>query len=147
MLMSDVSIPLESGTADLIIAQSVFTHLLRADVVHYMKEFARLLRPSGLAFTTLFIVNDPILARARASNLTQWNLTFEHDVDPGCRINNPLQPNEAVAYTPEALDEMINDAALRLAQPLVNGRWSGYFQDAVCGQDVAILAPRGGVQE
>lgn len=140
MLMSDVHIPLESKTVDVIIAQSVFTHLLRADILHYMKEFSRLLKPNGLALTTFFIINDAILASARALNLTQWNLRFEHEVDSGCRINNHLQPNEAVAYTPKALEQMMNEAGLRLAKPLLNGRWSGYFHDAAFGQDVAILA-------
>jgi lipopolysaccharide biosynthesis protein/GT2 family glycosyltransferase len=140
MLMSEVCIPLQSNTADLIIAQSVFTHLLRADILHYMKEFRRLLKPGGLAFATLFIVNDHILASARATNLTQWNLTFDHEIDSGCRINNPLQVNETVAYTTEALDQMIKETGLKLARPLLKGRWSGYFSKPEFGQDVAILA-------
>jgi ubiquinone/menaquinone biosynthesis C-methylase UbiE len=141
LLMSDVQLPVESQTVDLIIAQSVFTHLLRADVIHYMKEFTRLLKPTGLGLTTFFIINDAILESARARNLTQWNLTFEHGIESGCRINNPLQLNEAVAYTPEALEEMLNEAGLRLERHLLNGKWSGYFPDALFGQDLAILAP------
>jgi SAM-dependent methyltransferase len=141
LVMSDVRISLEIETVDLIIAQSVFTHSLRPDIVHYMKEFSRLLKPGGLALTTFFIINDAILASARDLNLTQWNLKFGHEIDAGCRINNPLQPNEAVAYTAEALDLMMNEAGLRLAKPLVMGRWSGYFDEAPCGQDVAILTP------
>lgn len=140
LLMSEVCIPLESSTVDVIVAQSVFTHLMRAEIIHYMKEFRRLLKPGGLAFATLFVVNDQILASARTTNLTQWNLTFDHEIEAGCRINNPQQINEAVAYTAEALDQMMKEAGLRLARPLLKGSWSGYFPDPEFGQDVAILA-------
>jgi SAM-dependent methyltransferase len=139
MSMSEVHLPRESQTIDIIIAQSVFTHLLRPDALHYMKEFARMLKPSGLVLATFFITDDEILASARASNLTQWRLTFEHEIETGCRINNLLQPNEAVAYTMEVANEIVHEAGLRLAKPLVNGRWSGHFPKAAFGQDIAIL--------
>jgi hypothetical protein len=145
LLMSDVRIPLEPGTVDLIIAQSVFTHLLRVDILHYMKEFSRLLKPGGRAFTSFFIFNDAILASSRALNLTIWNLKFEHEIDSGCRINNPLRPNEAVAYTEEAVEEMTKDSGLRVVKPWLRGRWSGYFAEPFFGQDVAILAAATGV--
>jgi SAM-dependent methyltransferase len=136
---STIHIPLKAGTVDLIVLQSVFTHLLRADIVHYLGEFRRLLRPSGRVYTTLFIINDEILAAARATNLTTWNLTFEHVIEAGCRINDPLHPTGAVAYTAEMLDQMLRETDLRLAQPLLRGAWSGYYPEADDGQDVAIL--------
>jgi SAM-dependent methyltransferase len=136
----DILVPIESATVDLIVLQSVFTHLLRADILHYLGEFRRLLKPSGRVYATLFIIDDEILASARATNLTAWDLAFEHDFGEGCRINDPLHPTGAVAYTAEALDQMIQEADLRLAQPLLRGAWSGYYADADDGQDVAILA-------
>lgn len=137
----DVRVPLESGTVDLIILQSVFTHLLRPAIRHYLEEFRRLLKPAGHVYATMFIVNDAILAKARATNLTPFNLTFQHELDPGCRINDPVYPTGAVAYTAGALDEMLEGADLRLARPLLKGGWSGYYLDPDDGQDVAVLAP------
>lgn len=71
-----------------------------------MREFSRVLKPSGLTFATFFIIDDAILSSARALDLTQWHLPFEHEVTPGCRINNAIQPNQAVAYTSGALGGM-----------------------------------------
>lgn len=138
--VQDVRIPLESRSVDLIVLQSVFTHLLRADILHYMGEFRRLLKMSGRAYATMFIVNDAILAHARTTNLTPFNLTFRHEVEDGCCINDPLHPTGAVAYTSDALDQMLKESGLLLAQPLLKGAWSGYYPDADDGQDVAILA-------
>lgn len=138
--MQDVQIPLQSGSVDLILLQSVFTHLLRSDILYYLKEFKRLLKPSGRVYATMFVVNDAILASARATNLTAWNLTFEHKVDDGCFINDPLHPTGAVAYTFEEVYRLVNEAGLKLARPLVDGSWSGYYSNAKDGQDVLILA-------
>ncbi len=138
--MQDVHIPLDPGTVDLVILQSVFTHLLQADIQVYMKEFRRILKPSGRVYATMFIINDKILASARATNLTAWSLTFKHEVGDGCRINDPLNPTGAVAYTSEGLDQMLKAAGLRLARPLLKGAWSGYYSDPDDGQDVAIIA-------
>jgi SAM-dependent methyltransferase len=140
MSTQEVRIPMEPGTVDLVILQSVFTHLLRADILHYLQEFRRLLRPLGRVYATMFIVNDEILATARATNLTAWNLTFEHEVGDGCYINDPLYPTGAVAYTLEALNLMVKQASLELHRPLLRGSWSGYYSNADDGQDVAILA-------
>lgn len=140
MSTQDIHLPLEAGTVDLIVLQSVFTHLLRADILHYLREFGRILRPSGRVYATLFIINDEILASARATNLTAWNLTFEHEVGEGCHINDRLHPTGAVAYTAEAVEQMLREAGLRLARPLLRGAWSGYYPNADDGQDVAILA-------
>jgi len=143
--MPELHIPLAAGTVDLILLQSVFTHLLRADILHYLREFRRLLKPSGRVYATLFIINEAVLAAARATNLTVWNLTFEHVIEAGCRVNDRLYPTGAVAYTAEALDQMLREAGLSLTRPLLHGAWSGYYPDADDGQDVAILelAPAG----
>lgn len=135
----DIRIPLADGTVDLIVLQSVFTHLLPKDILHYLKEFRRLLKPSGRVYTTLFIINDDILASARKTNLTQWNLTFEHEVEEGCRINNLEMPTGAVAYTLDSFEQMISESGLRLIQ-LVGGSWSGYYPEPDGGQDATILA-------
>lgn len=137
----DVSVPLPSGTVDLIILQSVFTHLLRPEIVHYLHEFRRLLKPAGLVYATMFMFDDAVLASARATDLTAWSLTFDHEVDDGCRINDPETPTGAVAYSAASLDQMLKETGLRLARPLLHGGWSGYHQDAVDGQEVAIIEP------
>ena len=48
-------LPLPDAQLDLIYAYSVFSHMLDDDVRHYLREFARVLRPGGRAFLTAFV--------------------------------------------------------------------------------------------
>lgn len=138
---TDIALPLADGSVDRIILFSVFTHMFAPEIQHYLREFRRVLKPDGLVYATTFIYNDDILAKARTTNLTPWDLRFEHEVSPGCRINDPVHPLGAVAYTPKIWDEMTAATGLRYVRPFLKGGWSGYYPDAEDGQDVAVLTP------
>jgi SAM-dependent methyltransferase len=137
----DIYIPLPDGSVDRIISFSVFTHMFQADIEHYLREFRRVLKPDGLVYATTFIYSDEILEQARATNLTPFDLRFEHQVSAHCRINTPSHPLGAVAYTASAWDEMLAASKMRLAMPMLEGGWSGYHADPKDGQDVLILRP------
>ena len=136
---TDIRIPLAYRSVDRIVLFSVFTHMFQSDIEHYLREFKRVLKPSGLVYATTFLFTDEILAKARATNLTPFDLRFEHEIDPNCRINDPLHPLGAVAYTTAAWDEMMAASGLRYAKPFLRGAWSGFYSDPQDGQDVAIL--------
>ena len=137
----DITLPLADNTVDRIILFSVFTHMFRADIEHYLKECRRVLKPGGLIYATTFIFDDDILRSARATNLTPFDLRFEHEVESGCRINDPIHPLGAVAYTREAWDGMVQTSGLSYAKPFLTGSWSGFYSEPQDGQDVAILTP------
>lgn len=137
-----IILPADDKSIDLVILQSVFTHMFREDIIHYMKEFARIMKPSGRAYATCFLVDEAVLERARQTNLTPFNLRFEHLWEEGCFINDPKYPTGAVAYTREAFSSMIGRAGLKLARPFLRGAWSGYYPDPEDSQDVAILTPQ-----
>ena|SRR5215472_4454873 len=136
----DVALPFVSASVDRIIAQSVFTHMLQEDVEHYLAEFRRVLRPGGRVFTTTFIYDDAILEKARALNVTQYNLRFDHVVSDCCRVNDLERPTVAVACTLDALDQMVRRAGLSHFHPPLRGHWSGYFPETEDRQDALILA-------
>jgi SAM-dependent methyltransferase len=138
---AEIYIPLPDGSVDRIILFSVFTHMLQPDIEHYLREFRRVLKSGGLVYATTFIYTDEILEKARATNLTPFDLRFEHQVGAHCRINTPTNPLGAVAYTTSAWDEMLAASQMRLAVPVLEGAWSGYHTDPKDGQDVAILTP------
>jgi SAM-dependent methyltransferase len=136
---TDITLPLMDHSVDRIFLYSVFTHMFQSDIEHYLREFRRVLKPDGLVYATTFIFNEAILQSARATNLTPFNLRFEHEFSPGCRINDPVHPLGAVAYTPEIWDEMVLNTGLRYAKPILKGSWSGFYSDPEDGQDVVIL--------
>jgi SAM-dependent methyltransferase len=136
---TETYLPVPDRFVDRVVLQSVFTHMLRPEIEHYLSEFKRILRPDGLIYATVFLYNDSILEKARSTNLTIWNLLFEHEVGPGCRINDLAYPTGAVAYTRELMDELITKNGLRHVREPLKGAWSGFYQDPEDGQDVLIL--------
>lgn len=136
---TDIRLPLENRSVDRIFLWSVFTHMAKADIIHYLKEFHRVLKPDGKIFATWFVVNDEILAKARTVNLTPFNLRFEHRLDHGCFINDPEHPMGAVAYTRASLLDAVETAGLKLSGDILPGSWSGYFEHPKGGQDATVL--------
>jgi SAM-dependent methyltransferase len=51
----DFRFPLATGEFDIIYLFSVFTHMIAEDIKIYLREFERLLRPTGKIFLTAFI--------------------------------------------------------------------------------------------
>lgn len=138
-LTQEFSLPVEEASIDLVFAQSVFTHLFPPDISHYLREFRRILKPGGLVYATVFIYDEGILESARRTNLTPYNLRFEYELVDGVRLNDPVYPTGAVAFTEAFLFKLVAEAGLELARTPLKGAWSGYFDQADDGQDVLIL--------
>ena len=109
---TNIRIPLADKSVDRIVLFSVFTHMFQPEIEHYLREFQRVLKPSGLVYATTFLFTDEILKKARETNLTPFDLRFEHEVNANCRINTPSHPLGAVAYTVAAWDQMIASTGL-----------------------------------
>ena len=135
MRVSEVMLPAEDCTVDRIILQSVFTHMFREQIIPYLREFRRMLKPDGLVFASLFLLDDE---SRRLSRLGDNPLRFEHPYGEGCFINDVRYPEGAVAFSAKAMQEMLAASRMKLAQPIYLGAWCG--RPANDGQDVAILA-------
>lgn len=121
--------PAEDGACDLVIAKSVFTHLLADDAAHYLAEIRRVLRPGKTAVVTAFLFESERLeAVARAFPFA--------DAEGRVRWRLRSRPTAAVAYARDCFDGMIAGAGLRL-------QWMspGYHPggERVTGQDTLLL--------
>jgi ubiquinone/menaquinone biosynthesis C-methylase UbiE len=139
MSIGDYKIPIGDRTVDLIVAQSVFTHMFEPGIVYYLKEFRRVMRASGNAYATCFVVNEDIRMAIQHSRPTIFSLSFRFEYADNCFINVEANPTAAVAYTLPKLEQIILSAGLKFQTPLLRGQWSGLFPDADCGQDTLIL--------
>ena len=139
LLTREIKLPVQEDSIDRIILQSVFTHMFPFDIQHYLKEFGRVLKKGGLIYATVFLYNDEIIDSARRTNLTPFNLRFEHELIAGIRLNDPVYPTGAVAYTQLFINSLLEGSGLFYARTL-NGGWSGYYKDPDDGQDVLILS-------
>jgi SAM-dependent methyltransferase len=137
----DFQLPAEDGSVDRIFLGSVFTHLFEEEITHYMKEIRRILRPDGLAYATFFLYSPEIIEAARRTKRSPNGLMFEHAYADGCYISDASYPTGSVAFTDEAIHRMMANANLKLARPYLPGWWSGFFEEAEDGQEVAILTP------
>ena len=116
--------PSDDGACDLVIATSLFTHLLPAAAEHYLAEVARVLAPGGRLFGTwlLFSAQRP----APAEYVALHSATT--------LVADPAVPESAVAYDERWVIERLAARGLSL-DVLAHGRWSGLqggsFQDIV----------------
>ena len=133
-----IALPVETESVDRIILQSVFTHMFEDDIVHYLEEFRRALRPGGRVFASWFLLDDESLTMAQS--VPDGALTFRFAYADGCLINDEQYPEGAVGFTPEAFDRILRRGGFELDQPVHRGFWCG--RDGVTdGQDIAVLRP------
>lgn len=135
---SEFRFPYGDGTFDLVFLASVFTHMLPADVEHYLSEIARVLRPGGRCLVTFFLLNDESTALIEAAKGTY---NFEHR-GPGYRTINARRPEDAIAYPEAFVRGLYEKAGLRIDEPIRYGSWCGRA-DYLSFQDV-VIAVRGG---
>jgi len=118
--------PVGDGETDLVLAKSLFTHLLEADARHYLSETRRALAPGRAAVITAF------LFRADADGL---ETAFPHTAG-NARVRSRARPSRAVAWEKERFVGMIEDAGLRL-------QWhsAGYYpgRPRLDAQDILLL--------
>ncbi|HEY3202163.1 MAG TPA: class I SAM-dependent methyltransferase [Thermoanaerobaculia bacterium] len=123
--------PLDDGAADLILAKSVFTHLLAADAAHYLSEIHRTLQPGRAAVVTAFLFD------ASAPELAAVSRAFPGADGEGLvRWRSRRRPEAAVAYEKSVFFRMVETAGLRVV-------WmsAGFFPGAAVpkGQDTLLL--------
>ncbi|WP_160169011.1 class I SAM-dependent methyltransferase [Bradyrhizobium sp. Ai1a-2] len=144
---TEMTLPTADGSIDRIFLWSVFTHMAEVDITHYLREFARVLKPTGLILATWFIVDQEILAKARTVDLTPFHLRFEHQVEQDCYVNDLAKPMGAVAYTKAAVSRMLEAANLALSVEVLPGSWSGFYSEPKGAQDTTILQLRSTIKQ
>lgn len=73
-----MTLPMPSHSATLMIAWSVFAHVVERDAVFYLREAARMLRPDGVLLSTWFVFDK----REYPMMQDFQNALFINDVDP-----------------------------------------------------------------
>jgi ubiquinone/menaquinone biosynthesis C-methylase UbiE len=125
--------PYADGSFDFVFATSLFTHLVRAETEHYLRETARVLRPGGTCLLTFFALDEHAegeIAAGRAS------FDFRHPIEGGF-TTDPSQPEEAIAFPAEDLRAMLDEVGLEVQEPIRFGLWSNH-PDGPAGQDIVI---------
>lgn len=72
------SFPVEDNSVSLLLALSVFTHLVQADAEHYLDEVKRVLRPDGVMLATFFLFDKAYYPMMQDFQ----NALYINDTDP-----------------------------------------------------------------
>lgn len=127
---SSYRFPAGDGEVDLVLAKSLFTHLLETDARHYLGETRRVLRPGRPAVVTAFLF-ESVAAVERS---------FPHEAPNGgrggARIRSRARPEAAVAWPKDVFVRMIEDAGLH-----VQWHSQGFYpgRPTLDAQDVLLL--------
>jgi SAM-dependent methyltransferase len=127
--------PWPAESFDLVIATSLFTHLLPRATGNYLAQASRCLRRGGRLFASFFLLDEP----GRAAVAAGWTYpTFAFRIPEGL-LHDAAVPEDGVAYEPTWLAHTLEGCALRIvsAQP---GSWKTltgpYYQDLVVAEKV-----------
>src|SRR5260370_2586297 len=123
--------PFEDREFDFTFLTSVFTHMLRRDMEHYLAEIARTLRPGGKCLATFFLLNKEshtLIIGGRSS----LDFRFARD---GCFVDDDRLPEHAFAFEAEDIFRLYRDLGFEI-QTVQPGVWCGRteylsFQDIV----------------
>ncbi|MBM3668190.1 MAG: class I SAM-dependent methyltransferase [Actinobacteria bacterium] len=134
--------PYPDDSFDVAIASSVFTHLLPAEVAHYLRETARVLRPGGRLLATFFLVNESSRRRIEAGDAAL--LFAPREGGEGLWALPAHDAEVAVGLEEGRVRAMHAEASLAIREPIRFGTWSGEhpvaeYQDTV----VSELPPTG----
>jgi SAM-dependent methyltransferase len=126
--------PYEDQSFDIVLATSVYTHLLEEEADHYLAESARVLRPGGRLFATFFVLDDESRRRIAAG---EAGLPFLDAHEHLAVVSEDL-PEEAVAYDMGWIRERLAERGLD-AVDWRPGTWSGR-EDGLSFQDIVVAS-------
>lgn len=130
---SNFVFPYDDNTFDYVILQSVFTHMIREDVVHYVKEISRVLKPGGISFISYFLLNDN--SRKRISENKSWAKFSVHYDDYS--VVSESRPEKAIAYDENFIKNLYEKNNLTIDNSIYYGKWSGN-KDGIARKDIVI---------
>jgi SAM-dependent methyltransferase len=125
--------PYPDDSFDFVFATSLFTHLVLPDAAHYLREIERVLRPTGRALLTFFVLRPEAVAEIEAGRVS---LDFRHPIEGG-RTIDPHEPEGATGFDPEPLERLFADAGLAIERPIRFGTWAN-DPGGLAGQDIIL---------
>lgn len=99
-------LPFDDARFDFVFSTSLFTHLLEEDLVNYLRETARVLRPGGVMSMTVFCLDT-----FRERGWLGQRFRFAHPRG-AAHLESLRYPEAAVAYTRDYLLQQCRDAGL-----------------------------------
>jgi SAM-dependent methyltransferase len=129
---TEYQFPFKDNEFDFVYLTSVFTHMLKNDMAHYLGEISRTLRPNSKCLITFFLLNEQ---SRKLISTGQSSLDFRFPLD-GCWTNDESLPENAVAYEEDYIRKMFAESSLGL-EHVQYGAWCGR-NEYLSYQDVLV---------
>lgn len=122
---------------DVVVAKSLFTHVLPDELDVYLAGIADRLKAGGKALLTFFILSED---QARLAASGKNRLSFQHYGEDGrCAVRNHVAPTAAVAYEQHYLMKSLRGAGFKVDdRSLRYGVWTGRV-DGLSFQDLVVV--------
>lgn len=130
---ADFRFPYADNVFDFVILVSVFTHMLPADMEHYLAEITRVTKPGGRSLITYFLLNDQA-RQLMAEGKSTLDFRFAKD---GFWTFDEGTPEFGVAYEEQELLARYQRLGWRVLLPVHYGVWCGR-QPYVDYQDIVV---------
>lgn len=117
----DYRFPAGDRSIDVCLAASLFTHLRRADAMHYFDETSRVLKRGGRALFSFFVLDERSLAAMRDRRAT---FNFDSPADPPdvFTVNRDV-PESAIGVTANAVERWATTSGLEV-EYFLPGFWA-----------------------
>jgi SAM-dependent methyltransferase len=113
--------PYQDAYFDFTLLTSVFTHLLAADMEHYLAEIARTLKSGGRCMISFFLINSESIA---LDGQGKSSIDFRYPLT-NCATTNQKAPEAAVAFEESFIRKCFARLNLRITEPVHYGKWPG----------------------
>lgn len=133
----DFIFPYDESTFDCVYAASVFTHLLPEEAANYFRQTRRVLKETGKALFSFFVVDY----YQGPGTTISTNYEFEHSyqADQQIRVKYQDFPDSVIAYSEQRIRDYADLAELKVLK-IIRGLWSNSPGISVNEQDLVILA-------
>jgi SAM-dependent methyltransferase len=138
---AEYRLPFEDQSFDVIVLISVFTHMLPAEVDHYVGEIARILKPNGRCFASYLLLTEQ---SRRLMSTKESSFKFTYEMGSHWLVSRKV-PELAVGYEENFVRDLHEKHGL--AWVLYPGYWCGqashWARDSGLGEQDVLVARKG----
>ncbi len=118
---ADYDFTYADATFDIAVLSSVFTHMLPADMEHYIEEISRVLKPGGRCYATYQLVNEESLRLMREG---RSDTRFKHHIAPYWTVDEKV-PELSIGYDEQYVRSLFERLGVSARIEVYYGTWSG----------------------
>jgi SAM-dependent methyltransferase len=118
---SDYRFPFAAEQFDFVVLNSVFTHMMAAEVENYLREVARVLKTGGRCLISFFLLNEESLQLIDAGRST---IDLRHEIGPARALSRE-QPEQAIGFAEDYVAQLYRRFGLEIRKPIYYGSWCG----------------------